>query len=96
MFESDTYTLYLVGSNDYTPVDDDWACNADFVPREKYFALAWKGYARLEWKDLLEKVKGELTEFMKNETFKSSFFANASAIAVRFDDGDLHLLRAGK
>jgi hypothetical protein len=95
MFESDTYTLYLVGSNEYTPDDDDWACNADFVPREKYRALAGKGYSRLAWEDLLEKVKGELTDFMKTETFKTSFFADATAIAVGFDDGDLHLLMGG-
>lgn len=57
MFESDVYTLYLIGSKEYTPDDDDWACNDDFVPQQKYLRLTGKGYSRLEWEDLLEKVR---------------------------------------
>lgn len=38
IFESEGgYILYLVGSREYDPDDDDWACHEDYVPVEKYF-----------------------------------------------------------
>lgn len=49
----------------------------------------------MKWEDLLEKVKGELTDFIKTETFKKSFFGDAAGIAVGFDGEDLRLLTAG-
>jgi hypothetical protein len=94
IFESETYMLYLVGSNSYDSNDDDWACNTDFVPKHKYFALVNEDYKDLDWEDLLMKVKSKLVDFMKSTTFQNSFFAEATAIAVGFDDGDLHLLTA--
>jgi hypothetical protein len=40
LFEThDGYTIYLVGSKEYDSEDDDWACNNDFSPSEKYLPL---------------------------------------------------------
>ena len=86
------YEMYLSGSKEYSDCDNDWASGSDFVPREKYLALDITQYKNLEWQDLLEKVKKELMDFKKTEMFESSFFNVAKAIAVGFDDGDLHFI----
>ncbi len=38
LFETgDGYSAYLVGANNYSEDDSDWACDVSFTPRERYF-----------------------------------------------------------
>ena len=90
--ESKQYNLYLIGSEEFDKEHDDWACNDDFEPKEKYLSLPQ--YDNLEWEKVLDNIVTELCEFSKTDIYKSSFFSKAQGVAVGFDDGNLYLIKA--
>ncbi|HEV2800713.1 MAG TPA: hypothetical protein VGW12_09460 [Pyrinomonadaceae bacterium] len=94
IFESESgYIVYLVGSGEYDPEDDDWACNEDYVPREKYFELPRSFTGRKQWPGVQREVARLVKQFINSPEFKRSLLARASAITVGFDDGELQRVR---
>ncbi len=82
-------TLYLVGSAVFHEGDDDWIANVDFEPQDNYHTIVEIGFEGLPWDEILEKVRIKLTEFTGTDKFRHSFFSNAQAITLGFDEGDL-------
>ena len=95
LFESDKgYMLYLKGAKIYDPDDDDWAAGmGDWTPKDPYLLLAETELNGQSWDKVQKKVEKTLKDFIKTETFKSSYFAKAKAITTGFDDGDLVRIR---
>jgi len=86
IFEStDGYITYLTGSKEFDETDSDWACNTDFVPKDKYLNLGQTG---TNWEAILEQTKTLIQNFKQSPTFKNSFLDKAK-IATGFDDGEL-------
>lgn len=89
IFESgDGYMLYLTGSEYFDDNDDDWACNQDFIPQNRYCILP-NEYSNYQWEKILSLVITEVKDFMQTPEYQNSFLNNSKAIAVGFDDGDL-------
>ena len=86
------HSIYLTGSREYDPGSDDWACNQDYVPEEKYFALPKDTHTR-EWQDVLEEVVQFIDRFVKAPEFSESLLASAVAITAGFDDGNLRRIK---
>ncbi len=84
--------MYLTGSTEYNPSDDDWACNTDFEPRDKILFMPDGGVSSDLTSVLNEMVK-ILCAFVRTESFKRSFLANAVVIAIGFDGGHLVLIK---
>lgn len=84
------YEVYLVGSKGFDEDDDDWACNNDFEPANKYFSLKQPG---ADWEQILEDVKKNIETFTRQDSFKNSFLDKAEAIATGFDEGDLYRIK---
>lgn len=87
---SSGYATYLVGSKEYNEDDDNWACNTDFEPVDKYLKL---GQAETDWKEILEQVKNAIGSYTHTKNFKNSFLGKAKTIATGFDSGDLLLIK---
>lgn len=88
------YYLYLVGSKEYDEDDDDWAAGfGDYKPKDTYLALPENEFKNVEWEKVEEMIIKKVKAFTKTDDFKSSFFNNAKAIAVGFDEGDLARVR---
>jgi hypothetical protein len=84
------YYLYLIGSKEYNEGDDDWASGmGDFKPKDTYLPLPETEFKKVHWEKVQEMVITTVKRFIKSDDFKSSFFNNAKAIAVGFDEGDL-------
>ena len=84
------YYLYLIGAKEYDEEDDDWAAGmGDFKPKDTYLPLPEKEFKKVEWEKVQQMVISTVKDFIKSDDFKSSFFNNAKAIAVGFDEGDL-------
>lgn len=90
METTEGYETYLVGSKEFDEEHDDWACNTDFVPKNKYLAI---GQAGTDWELILADVKQHIEKYIQTSKFKNSFLEKAKAIAMGFDDGDLHRVR---
>jgi len=85
------YILYLSGSKEFDSEDDDWACNDDYTPKDKYFCL--NQYQNFGWEDVLNNVVEILQNFIKSDLYYNSFFAKAKGIATGFDGGDIVLIK---
>ena len=84
------YYLYLIGAKEYDQGDDDWASGfGDYKPKNTYLGLPEKEFKNVEWEKVQQMIIKKVKDFMKTDDYKSSFFYNAKAIAVGFDDGDL-------
>ncbi len=79
------YQAYLIGSCEYDTDDDDWACNENYVPADKYLDLPH--CADLTWEALLNSVLQSLSEFMAQNT--DSILHHVPIVTVGFDDGEL-------
>ncbi len=89
IFETEKeFVVQLSGAKTYLPDDEDWSCEQDFVPAEKYFELD-NNLPKKDWQEVLQIAVDLLNEFIKSENFSQSFLAQAKAVAVGFHGGDL-------
>jgi len=90
LFEStDGYSAYLIGADDFSEDESDWACDETFTPKERYFSLPSKEFKGTEWQTVVKTVSRAAKTFLTTPAAKSSFLKKAKAITVGFDDGDL-------
>lgn len=84
LFESpDDYTLALVGVNTYEENKNSIIIRIEFEPLNMYFNLPKPFFKGLDRKQLLEKLTGQLKDFVKTAKFKNSFFTKANKIVFQ-------------
>lgn len=89
IFEGENgYVVYLSGSSNYDPENDDWACNDDYIPNKKYLFLPPE-LSNKKWDEVEEQISRWLKEYLISPPAKTSFLNKAKAITVGFDGGDL-------
>ena len=94
LFESpDGCTAYLTGSREFDPEDDEWACNDDYAPDEKYFALPERINGPRDCRRVERRVVRAVETFLAAPENAGSFLNRASAVAVGFDGDDLVRVR---
>ncbi|MGJ1204928.1 hypothetical protein [Sphingobacterium lactis] len=81
------YAIYLTGAKRYDENDDDWACEIDYEPKNKYLILPVQD-SICQW-TLLKKTRETLKELLANHKLKSQLFNKFDHIALGFDDGEL-------
>lgn len=92
LFETDScYAIHLVDSNEKEEQNAVGKNDADTA--FNYYPLSKKQYEGLEWKQVLDKIKSQVKEFLNTKKFKNSSFAKAKTMTIRFDDGDLLRLK---
>ena len=84
------FEVYLTGSKIFDEEDEDWACNVDFVPKDKYYKIE---YETDEWEFVLKLVQQMLEGYVQTKDFAGSFLENSIAIAYGFDGGDLYRIK---
>jgi hypothetical protein len=95
LFESkEGFIMYLTGSKIFDKDDDDWATNRNFEPKQKYFSFGNEFLKDKDWQDILKYAESLVQSYVKSEDFKTSIFAQAIAITVGFDDGELTIIKS--
>ena len=84
----DGYSAYLMGADHFDPEDSDWACEETFTPQERYFAMS-RADVGGDWHAAQSAVVAAAQSYLQSAAGKTSFLANAKAVTVGFDDGDL-------
>ncbi|WP_339725629.1 hypothetical protein [Maribacter stanieri] len=84
----DDYQTYLVGTNNYDTENDDWACEEDFTPKEKYLSLGVDS-KKWKWKEIQSIVKNGIEEFIETRISPLTFVHKAEYLTTGFDDGEL-------
>lgn len=94
LFQTDNcYAIHLVDSIQYEKDDGDTAGKTEPDTSVSYYPLSKSEYEALAWKQVLNKIKSQLEEFIRTERFKNSYLAKAKIITMRLDDGDLLRLK---
>ncbi|MFK7813122.1 MAG: hypothetical protein AB8B59_11545 [Maribacter sp.] len=88
------FSMYLIGSKEYYDDDDDWACNNDFEPENKYMEFPTEFSEGKGWEEILNAAKKLIKDYTESDNFLNSIFKNAKAIVTGFDDGDLILIKS--
>lgn len=90
IYESENgYTVYLTGSMEYDIEDDDWACNEDFVPNNRYLEFDQEEICKLDWEDFQEYMVESLKNIISLKDISEYKILNVENIATGFDDGEL-------
>lgn len=86
------YQMYLVGAHNYDTLNDDWACEEDFIPKEKYLSLGTYS-KKWRWEEIQSIVKSGIEQFMETKIFPLTFVHKAEFITTGFDDGELQQVK---
>lgn len=84
-----TYHVELIGSDQYTPGNDDWACNEVFTTRDHLFIV--KELNVKSWEEAFIYVKEHVLSYLKKGRYKSKLLS-MRAVGIGFVDGDLEIL----
>ena len=92
LFETgNCYAIHLVDSNEKD--DHDGAGKNDADISFNYYPLSKNEYEGFEWKQVLDKIKSQVKEFLNTEKFKNSSFAKVKTMTMRFNDSDVLRLK---
>jgi hypothetical protein len=90
LFETpDGYKAYLTGSKDYDPNDDDWACQEDYSPEQRYFELPPDFIFGKDWQEIEEGMVEMVKKFLVSAEGSENIFSTSQVVTVGFDDGVL-------
>ncbi len=89
----ESYSIYLIGSVEYDPNDDDWACNEDFIPDEKYFALTKQEIIDKDWTMVQDMIINVIKSFLDSELYNDSILKAVDHITCGFDGGSLEKIK---
>ena len=83
------YAIYLSVLNEHEKDDKVGATKNDDDPSTEYYPLSQSEEKDLKWKQVMNKIKSQIKEYVKTEKFKNSSLAKGKVITMSFDDGDL-------
>lgn len=93
LFETENgYGIYLIGSNFYDEHDDDWACNIDFEPKNKYLNFNSENIKTMKWEEFQNEVKSIISKYISTNINQLPIF-KGKVITIGFDDGNLVKIR---
>jgi hypothetical protein len=84
------FSMYLIGSKEFSKDDDDWSCNEDFEPKNKYMEFPTETIKEKNWEDILNCSVELIKKYVESNKFQNSILKNAVAITTGFDDGNLN------
>jgi len=90
IFEQDEgYSIYLTGSEEYDADGDDWACDVDFEPANKYLELSGPGIKAMEWQEFQDMIVKIVSDYLGTSANANTSVFAGRVVMVGFDDGQL-------
>lgn len=86
------FNIEIIGSNEFDPDDEDWACNEDWVPKNRTVSVSSILFGE-SWQEAEGNIHEFATAFKKSDTSNSHKVKNAKAFALGFVDGNLKYVR---
>ena len=82
------FNIEIVGSKEFTPDDEDWACNEDWVPGNRKISVSEKIFGE-SWEEALENILSLSKRYLESKSKNNAKLKTAKAFAVGFVDGNL-------
>jgi hypothetical protein len=90
LFESPNgYTAYVIGSEEYDPKNDDWACQEGYSPKQRYLELPPEFIVGKVWQEIEGEMVGLVKNFLCMSKDSDNILSTATVVTVGFDDGVL-------
>ena len=86
------YQTYLIGTNNYDAENDDWACEEDFTPAERYISLGTDS-KKWNWEEIQSIVATGIEQLIENRISPLTFVHKAEYLTTGFDDGELKRIK---
>ena len=85
---ADSFSIELVGTEEFNEEDPDWACEEIWEPAKRKIELSISG----DWSDCLEKMKSVALDYLINGR-KKEIFDTVEGVGIGFVDGDLEIIK---
>ncbi len=82
------FKIELIGSNEFDPDDEDWACNTDWLPEKRMIEVANSLYGD-SWQEAENNIFNLAAQYLKSAYGNATKLDTAKAFAVGFVDGNL-------
>ena len=82
------FNLEILGSNEFDPEDEDWACNENWVPKERMISVSSELYGS-SWEVAQENIISMAKQYIESNSRNVNKLKQAQAFAIGFVDGNL-------
>lgn len=82
------FNIEVIGSSEFDPNDEDWACNEDWIPRERSISVS-KALFGNSWEEAQKRIHNMAEQYLKSESKNMRKIKSAKAFSVGFVDGSL-------
>jgi len=86
------FFIEIVGSTEFDKQDEDWACNEDWIPKERRIEVSESIYGS-SWEDAQVNISNMAKSFLKSNLSNVEKIKNAAGFAVGFVDGNLEYIK---
>jgi len=91
LYES-PFNIEIVGSNEFKQNDEDWACNEDWVPKNRSVPVSARIFGS-SWEEAQSNVLNMAKGFINSTSKNAAKLRVAKAFAVGFVDGNLEYVQ---
>lgn len=82
------FNIEVLGSNEFTPDDEDWACNEDWVPEKRIMPVSAELFGD-SWENALENLVVMAKSYVSSKSKNVAKLKSSKAFAIGFVDGSL-------
>ena len=82
------FNIEIVGSNEYDPEDEDWACNEDWVPQNRMTSVSQSIFGE-SWNEAKNNILKMARAYIGSSSRNVGKLRAATAFTVGFVDGNL-------
>ncbi|MEL4273397.1 hypothetical protein [Shewanella xiamenensis] len=82
------FSIEIVGSSEFDPEDEDWACNEDWLPKNRLISVSSALFGN-SWEEAQENILAMAKRYLQSQSKNAHKLKSAKAFAVGFVDGNL-------
>lgn len=86
------FTIEIVGSSEFNPDNEDWACNEDWIPKNRLIQVSSSFFGN-SWAEAQENIVAMAKLYIQSSSKNALKLKNSKAFAVGFVDGNLSYVK---
>jgi hypothetical protein len=82
------FIIEIVGSNEFDPQDEDWACNENWVPKQRKISVSDSLFGA-SWQNAQVNLITMAKQYLQSDSKNAHKLKSAKAFAIGFINGNL-------
>jgi len=87
------FNIEIIGSKQFDPDDEDWACNEDWVPEQRVVSVSEALFGR-SWGEVQENLITMVKQYLESSSKNAHKIKAAKGFAIGFVEGNLNYLHS--